>query len=221
MNINKYIDHTALKPETTSKQIEKLCAEARDFDFFSVCVNSYYVKQAVSLLKNSSVQVCTVVGFPLGASTMETKRFEAMKAMAEGAKEIDMVINLSAIKSEDWQYALDDMSSLSQVVHQQNGLLKVILETCLLTQEEKIKACELAIKAKVDFVKTSTGFSTGGATIEDVKLMRSIVGNLGVKASGGIKDIDTARLMIEAGATRLGTSSGVEILKGITSSASY
>lgn len=221
MNINKYIDHTALKPETTSKQIEKLCAEARDFDFFSVCVNSYYVKQAVSLLKNSSVQVCTVVGFPLGASTMETKRFEAMKAMAEGAKEIDMVINLSAIKSEDWQYALDDMSSLAQVVHQQNGLLKVILETCLLTQEEKIKACELAIKAKVDFVKTSTGFSTGGATIEDVKLMRSVVGNLGVKASGGIKDIDTARLMIEAGATRLGTSSGVEILKGMTSSASY
>ncbi len=221
MNINKYIDHTALKPETTAKQIEKLCAEARDLDFFSVCVNSYYVKQAVSLLKNSPVKVCTVVGFPLGASTMETKRFEAMKAMAEGAKEIDMVINLSAIKSEDWQYALDDMSSLAQVVHQQNGLLKVILETCLLTQEEKVKACELAVKAKVDFVKTSTGFSTAGATIEDVKLMRSIVGNLGVKASGGIKDIDTARLMIEAGATRLGTSSGVEILKGITSSASY
>ncbi len=221
MNINKYIDHTALKPETTSRQIEKLCAEARDFDFFSVCVNSYFVKQAVSLLQNSSVKVCTVVGFPLGASTMETKRFEAMKAMAEGAKEIDMVISLSAIKSENWQYALDDMSSLAQVVHQQGGLLKVILETCLLTQEEKVKACELAVKAKVDFVKTSTGFSTSGATIEDVKLMRSIVGSLGVKASGGIKDIDTARLMIEAGATRLGTSSGVEILKGITSTASY
>lgn len=221
MNINRYIDHTALKPETTSKQIEKLCAEARDFEFYSVCVNSYFVRQAASLLKNTSVKVCTVVGFPLGASTMETKRFEAMKAMAEGAKEIDMVISLPAIKSDDWQYALDDMSSLAQVVHQQDGLLKVILETCLLTQEEKVKACELAVKAKVDFVKTSTGFSTGGATIEDVKLMRSLVGNMGVKASGGIKDINTARLMIEAGATRLGTSSGVEIIKGLTSSASY
>lgn len=221
MNINKYIDHTALKADTNSKQIEKLCAEAREYDFFSVCVNSYYVKKALAELRGSSVKVCTVVGFPLGASTMETKRFEAMKAMAEGATEIDMVINLSAIKSGEWQYALDDMSSLAQVVHQQGGLLKVILETCLLNQEEKVKACELAIKAQVDFVKTSTGFSTGGATLEDVRLMRSLVGKMGVKASGGIKDLETARNMIEAGATRLGTSSGVEILKGLKSSASY
>lgn len=221
MNINKYIDHTALKADTTAKQIEKLCAEAREFDFFSVCVNSYYVKKAITELRGSSVKVCTVVGFPLGASTMETKRFEAMKAMAEGANEVDMVINLSAIKSGDLQYVLDDMSSLAQVVHQQGGLLKVILETCLLTQEEKVKACELAIKAQVDFVKTSTGFSTGGATLEDVRLMRSLVGSMGVKASGGIKDLETARKMIEAGATRLGTSSGVEILKGLTASASY
>lgn len=221
MNINKYIDHTALKADTNSKQIEKLCAEAKEYDFFSVCVNSYYVKKALAELRGSSVKVCTVVGFPLGASTMETKRFEAMKAMAEGATEIDMVINLSAIKSGEWQYALDDMSSLAQVVHQQGGLLKVILETCLLNQEEKVKACELAIKAQVDFVKTSTGFSTGGATLEDVRLMRSLVGNMGVKASGGIKDLETARNMIEAGATRLGTSSGVEILKGLKSSASY
>ncbi|MCM2350811.1 MAG: deoxyribose-phosphate aldolase [Bacteriovoracaceae bacterium] len=221
MNINKYIDHTALKADTSSKQIEKLCAEAKEYDFFSVCVNSYYVKKALAELRGSSVKVCTVVGFPLGASTMETKRFEAMKAMAEGATEIDMVINLSAIKSGEWQYALDDMSSLAQVVHQQGGLLKVILETCLLTQEEKVKACELAIKAQVDFVKTSTGFSTGGATLEDVRLMRSLVGKMGVKASGGIKDLETARNMIEAGATRLGTSSGVEILKGLKSSASY
>jgi deoxyribose-phosphate aldolase len=221
MNMNKYIDHTALKADTTYAQIEKLCAEAREYDFFSVCVNSYFIKKAVSLLNGSSVKVCTVVGFPLGASTMETKRFEAMRAVTEGAKEIDMVINVSAIKSKDWQYVLDDMSSLAKVTHQQGSLLKVILETCLLTEEEKRKACELAVKAGVDFVKTSTGFSTGGATIEDVKLMRSIVGNLGVKASGGIRDAETARKMIEAGATRLGTSASVEIVKNLTSSASY
>lgn len=221
MNINKYIDHTALKADTTVQQIEKLCSEAREHDFFSVCVNSYYVKRAVQLLAGSSVKVCTVVGFPLGASTMETKRFEAMKAVAEGAKEIDMVMNISAAKSQDWQYVLDDMSSLAQVCHQQGGLLKVILETSLLTEDEKRKACELAVKAKVDFVKTSTGFSTGGATVEDVKLMRSIVGTMGVKASGGIRDAETARKMIEAGATRLGTSASVEIVKGLTGSANY
>jgi deoxyribose-phosphate aldolase len=221
MKINQYIDHTALKADTTVQQIEKLCAEAREHEFFSVCVNSYYVKKAAALLSGSNVKVCTVVGFPLGASTMETKRFEAMKAMAEGAREIDMVINVSAIKSNEWQYVLDDMSSLTQVVHQQGGLIKVILETCLLTDEEKRKACELAVKANLDFVKTSTGFSTGGATVEDVKLMRSIVGNMGVKASGGIRDAETARKMIEAGATRLGTSASVEIMKGLTSSASY
>lgn len=221
MKINQYIDHTALKADTTIQQIEKLCAEAREHEFFSVCVNSYYVKKAAAFLSGSNVKVCTVVGFPLGASTMETKRFEAMKAMAEGAREIDMVINVSAIKSNEWQYVLDDMSSLAQVTHQQGGLLKVILETCLLSDEEKRKACELAVKANVDFVKTSTGFSTGGATVEDVKLMRSIVGNMGVKASGGIRDADTARKMIEAGATRLGTSASVEIIKGLISSASY
>jgi len=221
MDFNKYIDHTALKADTDIKQIEKLCAEAKEFDFFSVCVNSYYVKKAAALLAGSSVKVCTVVGFPLGASTMETKRFEAMKAVAEGAREIDMVINVSAIKSQDWQYVLDDMSSLSQVTHQQGALLKVILETALLTDEEKRKACELAVKAQVDFVKTSTGFSTSGATVEDVKLMRSIVGSMGVKASGGIRDAETARKMIEAGATRLGTSASVEIVKGLKGEGSY
>lgn len=221
MNFNKYIDHTALKADTDLKQIEKLCAEAKEYDFFSVCVNSYYVKKAVALLAGSSVKVCTVVGFPLGASTMETKRFEAMKACAEGAKEIDMVINVSAIKSQDWQYVLDDISSLAQVTHQQGGLLKLILETALLTDEEKRKACELAVKANVDFVKTSTGFSTSGATVEDVKLMRSIVGTMGVKASGGIRDAETARKMIEAGATRLGTSASVEIVKGLKGAGSY
>lgn len=221
MKINQYIDHTLLKADASFAQVEKLCAEAKEYEFFSVCINSFYVKKAVALLAGSNVKVCTVVGFPLGASTMETKRFEAMKAVAEGAREIDMVINVSAIKSGEWQYVLDDMSSLAQVCHQQGSLLKVILETCLLTQEEKIKACELAVKAKVDFVKTSTGFSTGGATVEDVKLMRSLVGTLGVKASGGIRDAETARKMIEAGATRLGTSASVEIVKGLTSTASY
>lgn len=221
MKINQYIDHTVLKPDTTLTQIERICAEAKEYEFYSVCVNSYYVRKAVQLLAGSSTKVCTVVGFPLGASTMETKRFEAMKAVAEGAREIDMVMNISAAKSQDWQYVLDDMSSLAQVCHQQGALLKVILETCLLTESEKKMACELAVKAKVDFVKTSTGFSTGGATVEDVKLMRSLVGPMGVKASGGIRDLETARKMIEAGATRLGTSASVEIMKGLTSSASY
>jgi deoxyribose-phosphate aldolase len=221
MSINRYIDHTALKADTSLTQIEKLCGEAKEYDFFSVCVNSYYVRKAAQLLAGSTTNVCTVVGFPLGASTMETKRFEAMKAIAEGAKEIDMVINVSAVKSGQWQYVLDDMSSLAQVTHQQGAILKVILETCLLTESEKRQACDLAVRAGVDFVKTSTGFSTGGATAEDVKLMRSIVGNLGVKASGGIRDVETARKMIEAGATRLGTSASVEIMKGLTSTASY
>ncbi len=215
MELAQFIDHTLLKADATITQVEKLCQEARDNKFFSVCVNSYYVKTCVELLKGSSVKVCTVVGFPLGASTMETKRFEAMKAIAEGAREIDMVLNISAVKSQNWQYVLDDMSSLAQICHQQGAILKVILETCLLTQDEKKKACELAVKAGVDFVKTSTGFSTSGATIEDVQLMRSIVGpSIGVKASGGIRNTETAKAMIEAGATRLGTSASVEIVKG-------
>lgn len=216
MKLNQYIDHTLLKADANLEQVQKLCQEAKENQFFSVCINSYFVKAAVEMLRGSDVKVCTVVGFPLGASTMETKRFEAMKAVAEGAKEIDMVMNISAVKSGNWQYVLDDMSSLAQVTHQQGAILKVILETCLLTNEEKTKACELAVKAGVDFVKTSTGFSTGGATVEDVKLMRSIVGNgIGVKASGGIRNTETAKLMIEAGATRLGTSASVDIVKGL------
>lgn len=222
MELNRYIDHTLLKADATSAQIEKLCEEAREHNFYSVCINSYYVRQAATLLKGSTTKVCTVVGFPLGASTMETKRFEAMKAIAEGAGEIDMVINVSAIKSQNWQYVLDDMSSLAQVCHQQGVILKVILETCLLTEEEKIKACQLAVKAGVDFVKTSTGFSTGGATIEDIKLMRKTVGpDMGVKASGGVRDQKTAKEMIEAGATRLGTSASIAIVTGTSSDAKY
>jgi len=215
MELAQFIDHTLLKADATTTQVQKLCQEARENKFFSVCVNSYYVKTCVELLKGSSVKVCTVVGFPLGASTMETKRFEAMKAIAEGAREIDMVLNISAVKSQNWQYVLDDMSSLAQICHQQGAILKVILETCLLTQDEKKKACELAVKAGVDFVKTSTGFSTSGATVEDVQLMRSIVGPaIGVKASGGIRNTETAKSMIEAGANRLGTSASVEIVQG-------
>ncbi|MES2528944.1 MAG: deoxyribose-phosphate aldolase [Bdellovibrionota bacterium] len=222
MKLNQYIDHTLLKPEATLSQIEKLCAEAKENQFAAVCVNSYYVKKCVALLQGTNVKVCTVVGFPLGASTMETKRFEAMKAVAEGAREIDMVMNISAVKSGDWQYVQDDMSSLAQVCHQQGAILKVILETCLLTDEEKKRACEIAVRANVDFVKTSTGFSTGGATVEDVKLMRSVVGpKIGVKASGGIRDAETAMKMIEAGATRLGCSAGVEIVKGKSGTGNY
>ncbi len=222
MELNQYIDHTLLKAEATLAQVEKLCQEARDNKFASVCVNSYYVKRAAAFLQGSGVKVCTVVGFPLGASTMETKRFEAMKAIADGASEIDMVMNISASKSGDWQYVLDDMSSLAQVCHAQGKILKVILETALLTEEEKRKACELAVKAQVDFVKTSTGFSTAGATEADVKLMRLIVGkDMGVKASGGIRDTATAKKMIEAGATRLGTSASVEIVHGGSGTSSY
>lgn len=222
MKLNSYIDHTLLKPDASLSQIEKLCAEAKENKFASVCVNSYYVKKCVGLLQGSGVKVCTVVGFPLGASTMETKRFEAMKAVAEGAAEIDMVMNISAVKSGDWQYVQDDMSSLAQVCHQQGAILKVILEMCLLTEEEKKKACEIAKRANVDFVKTSTGFSTGGATVEDVKLMRSIVGDkIGVKASGGIRNAETAMKMIEAGATRLGTSASVEIVNGASGAGNY
>lgn len=220
MNLNQFIDHTLLKADATLEQVKVLCQEARDNNFYSVCINSYFVKAAVEFLRGSNVKVCTVVGFPLGASTMETKRFEAMKAVAEGAKEVDMVMNISAAKSGNWQYVLDDMSSLAQVTHQQGALLKVILETALLTNEEKIKACELAVKAGVDFVKTSTGFSTAGATIDDIKLMRATVGpQMGVKASGGIRNTETAKAMIEAGATRLGTSASVDIVKGVKAGA--
>lgn len=220
--INEFIDHTLLKPTATHQDIEKLCREAMEYKFAAVCVNSYFVKQCVSILQGTHVKVCTVVGFPLGASTLETKRFEALKAMTEGAREIDMVLNISALKSNEESYVFEDIKSLVDLCHKQGSLLKVILETCLLSDAEKVKACELAVMAKADFVKTSTGFSTGGATIEDVKLMRQAVGpTMGVKASGGIRDFATAKAMIDAGATRLGTSSGIEIVKGLVGTSSY
>lgn len=212
MNINKMIDHTLLKPEATKEMIENLCKEAKEYDFKSVCVNPYWVSTAYEELRDSDVLVCTVVGFPLGATTKETKFFETDFAVQEGADEIDMVINVGALKSKQYDVVLEDIKSVVQAA---NGrTVKVIIETCLLTDEEKVKACELSMEAGANFVKTSTGFSTAGAKVEDVELMKSIVGDkLEVKASGGIRDLDTALKMIEAGATRLGVSAGVQIVK--------
>lgn len=212
MNLNKMIDHTLLKPEATKEMIENLCKEAKEYDFKSVCVNPYWVSTAYEELRDSDVLVCTVVGFPLGATTKETKFFETDFAVQEGADEIDMVINVGALKSKQYDVVLEDIKSVVQAA---NGrTVKVIIETCLLSDEEKVKACELSMEAGANFVKTSTGFSTAGAKVEDVELMKRIVGdNLEVKASGGIRDLDTALKMIESGATRLGVSAGVQIIK--------
>ena len=187
MNYNKYIDHTLLKPDCLDKDIEKLCSEAKEYDFASVCVNSSYVKKCVELLKGTTVKVCTVVGFPLGACSTEAKLAETKKALEDGASEIDMVINISRLKCHDDKYVENEISVLKKACG--NNVLKVIIETCLLTDEEKIRACLDAVNAHADFVKTSTGFSTGGATVEDVKLMKQTVQDKAlVKASGGIKD---------------------------------
>ncbi len=212
MNYNKYIDHTLLKPDCLDKDIEKLCSEAKEYDFASVCVNSSYVKKCAELLKGTTVKVCTVVGFPLGACSTEAKLAETKKALEDGASEIDMVINISRLKCHDDKYVENEISALKEACG--NNVLKVIIETCLLTDEEKIRACLDAVNAHADFVKTSTGFSTGGATVEDVKLMKQTVQDKAlVKASGGIKDKDTFLKMIEAGASRIGASKGVEIIK--------
>lgn len=212
MDYNKYIDHTLLKPDCLDKDIEKLCSEAKEYDFASVCVNSSYVKKCVELLKGTTVKVCTVVGFPLGACSTEAKLAETKKALEDGASEIDMVINISRLKCHDDKYVENEISVLKNACG--NNVLKVIIETCLLTDEEKIRACLDAVNAHADFVKTSTGFSTGGATVEDVKLMKQTVQDKAlVKASGGIKDKDTFLKMIEAGASRIGASKGVEIIK--------
>lgn len=218
-HIAKMIDHTLLKPEATREQIEQLIEEAKKYRFASVCIQPTWVKFAKELLREvEDVKVCTVIGFPLGASTSEVKAYEVLKAIEDGADEVDMVINIGALKSGDLELVEADIHAVVLATKGQ-ALTKVIIETSLLSEEEKRIACELAVKAGVDFVKTSTGFSTGGATIEDVKLMRSIVGeNVGVKASGGIRDLTTAKVMIEAGATRLGTSAGVAIMEGLTSS---
>ncbi|THE15413.1 deoxyribose-phosphate aldolase [Bacillus timonensis] len=220
-NIAKMIDHTALKADTTKAQIEKLCAEAKEYGFMSVCVNPTWVETAANLLKDSEVKVCTVIGFPLGASTSETKAFETKNAIEKGATEVDMVINIGALKDKNDELVETDIRTVVEAA-KGKALTKVIIETCLLTDEEKVRACELAVKAGADFVKTSTGFSTGGATVEDIRLMRKTVGpDIGVKASGGVRDAKGTQDMIDAGATRIGASSGVAIVNGLTGSSDY
>ena len=207
----KYFDHTILKAEATEAQVAKICEEALANDFASVCVNQYYTKLVAEKLKGSDVDVCPVVGFPLGMSDTRVKAFETKAAIEDGATEIDMVINVGALKDGKYDYVLNDIRTLKEVCG--DVVLKVIIETCLLTDEEKVKACELAKKAGADFVKTSTGFSTGGAKAEDVALMRKTVGDaMGVKASGGIHTAEEAQAMIDAGASRLGTSATLAII---------
>jgi deoxyribose-phosphate aldolase len=213
--IARLIDHTLLKPEATADKMVKLCAEARDNGFASVCVNPFWVPVVAQELMGSSVKACTVVGFPLGANTTATKIFETGKALRSGAQEIDMVINIGALASGDVGAVLADIRGVVEESHAANAIVKVILETCLLTDEQKVTACKLCVEAGADFVKTSTGFSTGGATLEDVALMRKIVGPvIGVKASGGVRSYAEVMKMVEAGATRIGTSSGVAIVAG-------
>ena len=220
MKLNKFIDHTALKPDTTQEQIDRLIKEAIEYDFMSVCVNPTWVAYAAEALKDSSVKVCTVIGFPLGANTPETKAFETADAVKNGADEVDMVINVGALKSGNRDLTERDIKAVVDASGQ--ALTKVIIETCLLTDQEKILACQLAQKAGADFVKTSTGFSTGGATVADVKLMRETVGpDMGVKASGGARSYEDAIAFIEAGATRIGASSGVAIMKGEVADGDY
>ena len=214
-SIAAMIDHTLLKPDASEAQIAKLCAEAREYAFASVCVNPGYVRQCAAALAGSPVKVCTVIGFPLGATTSESKAFEARDAVEKGAQEVDMVVNVGKIKSGAWDYVKSDIQAVVDAV-KGKALTKVIIETCLLTDEEKVRVCTLAKEAGADFVKTSTGFSTGGATAADIALMRRTVGpEMGVKASGGIHNAAEALAMIEAGATRIGASAGIAIVNGI------
>ena len=208
-----YIDHTLLKPETSRAQIEKLCQEAMEHSFYAVCVNSRFVEFCRATLLGSPVKIASVVGFPLGACTTSTKVYEAKQAVECGADEIDMVISLGAVKENDWSFVQADISKVLTAIP--NSILKVIIETSVLSDEEKIKACQASLAAGAHFVKTSTGFNGGGATVEDILLMKKVVGNHAqIKASGGIKDLASAEKMIRAGATRLGTSSGVLLMTG-------
>ncbi len=220
MNLNKYIDHTLLKPESTKEQIKKLCEEAKEYDFKSVCVNPTQVSYAKELLSGSDVLVCTVIGFPLGANTTAVKAFETEDAIKNGADEIDMVVNIGAIKDQNFDLVKKDIEAV--VDSSNDKLVKVIIETCLLTEEEKRKLCQIVIEAGADFIKTSTGFSTSGATKEDISLFKEEVGNqIGIKASGGVRNIEDANVMIKCGATRLGTSGGVQIINGKDSETNY
>ncbi len=206
----KLFDHTILKADATRADVERVCREAAQYGFMSVCVNSFYTAFVAERLKGSGVKVCTVIGFPLGQMSTRAKAAETRIAVEDGADEIDMVINVGALKDRDYETVLTDIRQVKEACG--GALLKVIIETCLLAEEEKVKACELAVEAGADFVKTSTGFSTGGAVCEDVALMRRIVGeSVGVKASGGIRDTQTAERMVEAGASRLGTSATIAI----------
>ena len=212
MGLNKYIDHTILKATASNADVQKLCAEAIEHKFYSVCVNGCYVADAKHLLQGTDVKVAAVVGFPLGAMTTAAKVFEAKEAVENGASEIDMVINVAKLKDGEFKYVENEIRQIKEAIG--DNVLKVIIETCYLTDEEKVKACELSLAAKSDFVKTSTGFGTDGATYEDVKLMKSVVGdNAKVKASGGVRDKETAQKYIDLGAERLGTSSGIDIVK--------
>jgi len=220
MKLNKYIDHTLLKPDASQEQIETLIEEAKKYDFASVCVNPTWVSFAAQALKATDVKVCTVIGFPLGANTPELKAFETSDAIQNGANEIDMVINIGALKSRNFDLVERDIRAVVEAA--KGTLVKVIIETCLLTDDEKVKACQIAQKAGADFVKTSTGFSTGGATVEDVALMRKTVGpDMGVKASGGARSYEDALAFIKAGATRIGASSGVAIMEGDVANGDY
>lgn len=210
------IDHTILKPEATEAAVQKIIDEAKEYNFFSVCINPCWVAFASEQLADTDVAVCTVIGFPLGANTPEVKAYEATDAIKNGANEVDMVINIGALKSQQYDYVRQDIQGVVDAA-KGKALVKVIIETALLTDEEKVKACELAKEAGADFVKTSTGFSTGGAKVADIRLMRETVGpDMGVKASGGVHNAEEALAMIEAGATRIGASTGVAIVSGAT-----
>lgn len=216
----KMIDHTLLRADATRNEITKLTEEAKQYQFASVCVNPGWVAYAAEQLQGTGVDICTVIGFPLGASTSESKAFETKDAIAKGATEVDMVINISALKDGNDDYVEQDIRAVVDAAA--GTLVKVIIETCLLTDEEKVRACQAAVRAGADFVKTSTGFSTGGATPEDIALMRRTVGpDVGVKASGGVRSLEDMQKMIEAGATRIGASSGVKIMQGGESTSSY
>ena len=211
--LNKYIDHTMLKPDAGEKAIINLCREALEYDFYSVCVNSCYVSLARTHLRGSDIRVSAVAGFPLGAMSSAAKLAETRDSIDNGASEIDVVINIGALKDQRYDYILSELSALAELCHSRNALLKVITETCLLTENEITEACRLVMKSGADFIKTSTGFSIGGAEIIDVRLMKKIIGNkIMIKASGGIRTLETAEAMIEAGADRLGCSASVEIM---------
>uniref|UniRef100_UPI0039E8E5A0 deoxyribose-phosphate aldolase n=1 Tax=Staphylococcus agnetis TaxID=985762 RepID=UPI0039E8E5A0 len=220
MNFEKYIDHTLLKPESTRAQIDKIIDEAKSYHFKSICVNPTHVAYAHEKLRDSDVLVCTVIGFPLGANTPEVKAFETTNAIENGADEIDMVINIGALKDGRYDDVQKDIEAVVKAA--QGKTVKVIIETTLLTDDEKVKACELSKAAQATFVKTSTGFAGGGATVADVKLMKETVGDaLEVKASGGVRNLDDFKAMVDAGATRIGASAGVQIMQGLESDSDY